>query len=199
MLFRSAFHREILGGNITLTFRRWSSPRVKAGRRYRFGADGVLEVRHVGAVEVRDITAREAKRAGYAGRDQLLVDLAKGDDLLPADRVYRIAFRYVGEPDPRAELAKTSRLSDADAAALIECLARMDRASTHGPWTRATLELIQRSPRVPASRLAAQMKRETLPFKADVRKLKALGLTRSFEVGYEVSPRGRALLRRLRT
>ena len=38
--------------------------------------------------------------------------------------------------------------------------------------------------------------RETAPFKLDVRKLKALGLTRSFAVGYEVSPRGLAYLRK---
>ena len=32
------------------------------------------------------------------------------------------------------------------------------------------------------------------PFKLDVRKLKALGLTRSFAVGYEISPRGSSYL-----
>ena len=37
--------------------------------------------------------------------------------------------------------------------------------------------------------------RETPPFKADVRKLKRLGLTVSHDTGYELSPRGRALLR----
>jgi hypothetical protein len=31
-------------------------------------------------------------------------------------------------------------------------------------------------------------------FKADVRKLKELGLTESLEVGYRLSPRGRAVL-----
>jgi transposase len=36
--------------------------------------------------------------------------------------------------------------------------------------------------------------RERHPFKADVRKLKELGLTESLEVGYRLSPRGRALL-----
>jgi hypothetical protein len=39
--------------------------------------------------------------------------------------------------------------------------------------------------------------RETAPFKIDVRKLKALGLTRSFDVGYELSPRGREFVRRV--
>jgi hypothetical protein len=40
--------------------------------------------------------------------------------------------------------------------------------------------------------LAATMGRETAPFKADVRKLKELGLTESLPVGYRLSPRGRA-------
>jgi hypothetical protein len=35
---------------------------------------------------------------------------------------------------------------------------------------------------------------ERLPFKANVRKLKALGLTESLDVGYRLSPRGEALL-----
>ena len=42
--------------------------------------------------------------------------------------------------------------------------------------------------------LAASLGRETLPFKRDVRKLKELGLTESLEVGYRLSPRGRAYL-----
>jgi hypothetical protein len=39
--------------------------------------------------------------------------------------------------------------------------------------------------------------RERHPFKTDVRKHKELGLTESLEVGYRLSPRGRALLARL--
>ena len=40
----------------------------------------------------------------------------------------------------------------------------------------------------------AQRGRETQPFKLDVRKLKALGLTVSLETGYRLSPRGQAWL-----
>jgi hypothetical protein len=43
-------------------------------------------------------------------------------------------------------------------------------------------------------RLAASLGRETAPFKADVRKLKELGLTESLLVGYRLSPHGRAYL-----
>jgi hypothetical protein len=38
--------------------------------------------------------------------------------------------------------------------------------------------------------LAATRGVELLPMKADIRKLKALGLTISHDVGYELSPRG---------
>ena len=45
--------------------------------------------------------------------------------------------------------------------------------------------------------LAPTLGREKLAFKADVRKLKKLGLTISHEVGYEIAPRGRAYLNAL--
>lgn len=48
-----------------------------------------------------------------------------------------------------------------------------------------------------ASTLAPDAGLETKPFKANVRKLKELGLTISHDVGYSLSPRGRALLRRI--
>jgi len=77
-------------------------------------------------------------------------------------------------------------------------LERFDRASRHGPWTRQTLELIAGRPEVRAAELAAAVGRETQPFKRDVRKLKELGLTESLERGYRLSPRGQALMGRLR-
>jgi hypothetical protein len=47
---------------------------------------------------------------------------------------------------------------------------------------------------VRAGDLADDLGRERLPFKADVRKLKNLGLTLSLDVGYRLSPRGEAYL-----
>lgn len=57
------------------------------------------------------------------------------------------------------------------------------------------LRLIERRPRISSAELAREAGRERRAFKADVRKLKELGLTVSHEVGYELSPKGRALLR----
>jgi hypothetical protein len=65
------------------------------------------------------------------------------------------------------------------------------------PWTKKTLAIIEKHPRVAASQLAKKLGRETLEFKTDVRKLKKLGLTQSFEVGYEVSPRGKSYLAKI--
>jgi len=60
------------------------------------------------------------------------------------------------------------------------------------------LELIAQRPATRAPDLAASLGRETAPFKTDVRKLKELGLTESLDVGYRLSPRGEAYLRRTR-
>jgi hypothetical protein len=70
----------------------------------------------------------------------------------------------------------------------------MDRARRSGPWTLTVLRMIQEQPAVRAPDLAAQLGREKRPFKADVRKLKELGLTESLDVGYRLSPRGKAFL-----
>ena len=57
--------------------------------------------------------------------------------------------------------------------------------------------LIEARPATLAADLATSVGRERAPFKNDVRKLKELGLTESLDVGYRLSPRGRAFLARL--
>lgn len=196
MLFRREFHAGLRDGSITLSFRLWSRPRVKAGRRYRCPPIGLIQVDAVERVAARQIRPRDARRAGFADRAALLDYLARlGSAPLEEDaQLYRVALHWAG-PDERTRLAAAA-LGPGDVEALAERLARMDARSRHGPWTMQTLALIRSRPRVAASRLAADLGRETRPFKADVRKLKGLGLTCSCEVGYELSPRGRELLER---
>lgn len=195
MLFKRRFHDGIRDGSLTLTFRFWRHARVRPGGRYRFGAGEVLEVDSVEAVELGSIGDREARRAGFPSAAELRRELERGARrrLAPDEGVCRVSFHYVGErADPRAALRE-----DVGEAALAEVrrkLERMDRRSRRGEWTRSMLSLIAARPRTAASRLAAEAGREVPAFKADVRKLKALGLTVSYEIGYELSPRGRALL-----
>lgn len=188
MLFSQPFWAGIADGTITLTFRRWKRCQVVAGRPYRTPAGRI----HVEAVDVvTDVSADEAARSGFASRAELLGQL-RGDGTLP---IYRIAFHLLDEPDPRAELAATDDIDEAALAELTTRLGRLDRASSRGPWTDDMLRLIAANPAVRAADLAASQGRETQPFKLDVRKLKALGLTISLERGYRLSPRGEAYVR----
>ncbi|MGH3432160.1 MAG: hypothetical protein ACRDQB_04920, partial [Thermocrispum sp.] len=109
----------------------------------------------------------------------------------------RIGLHYAG-PDDRVALRQRSDLSVAELDALARGLADMDGRSKRGPWAREHLELIERRPEVLAEDLARSIGREKLPFKADVRRLKELGLTESLSTGYRISPRGKALLDHLR-
>ena len=190
LLFKKAFHAGLTSGDVTLTFRRWQKPHVKPGGRYRCHPIGVLQVDAFAIVPVAAITANDATRAGFATRDELVAYLAELGPLTPATEVYRVELHHGGDGD-RVEIALADQLSAADVDAIRAKLARMDQ---DGKWTAKTLAIIGAHPRMAASQLAKKLKRETLPFKVDVRKLKKLGLTQSFEVGYEVSPRGKAYL-----
>jgi hypothetical protein len=169
-----------------MAFRRWKRATVKTGGRLRTPM-GELAIDAVERVEPGQITADDVRRAGFADRDALLSSLRPEGDL------YRISFHLRG-PDSRIALRERADLSEEEREQIARRLERMDARSTHGPWTAATLAAIAERPAVRAGDLAADMGRERLPFKADVRKLKELGLTESLEVGYRLSPRGRAFL-----
>ena len=190
MLFRQQFWAGLADGSVTLAFRRWKRPTVKAGGRLTTPS-GVLAIDAVELIDDGDITDVDARRSGFVDRAALLDELAGREGEL-----YRIAFHRAGE-DPRIALREQAALTEADVDELARRLARLDRASTHGPWTEAVLQLIAERPGVRAGDLADALGRERLAFKADVRKLKALGLTESLQVGYRLSPRGQAWLDRV--
>ncbi|GEP33831.1 hypothetical protein NSZ01_15990 [Nocardioides szechwanensis] len=190
MLLPMKVARGVADGSMDLAFRRWKRQDVQPGRTFKTVA-GVVRVEEVSVVDADAITDEEAVRAGHPDADRLRARLAPDASLA----TYRVRLSWVGE-DPRIALREDADLTDDDVAALDARLARLDRASSHGPWTRQTLELIGRRPRVRAPDLAAEVGRERDPFKIDVRKLKNLGLTRSYDVGYDLSPRGVEYLRR---
>ncbi len=111
-----------------------------------------------------------------------------------ADRpAYRVGLRYAGA-DPRETLRAALPGAD-EITDILAGLDRLDASSAIGPWTRATLRLIDAHPEVRAPELAAQVGRPTAEFKRDVRKLKDRGLTESLAIGYRLSPRGEAVAR----
>ena len=133
---------------------------------------------------------RTPKRAGFASRAALLKAFPrKPGRPAVSRRVLRWPGRTLGSRcEQRADLERRRARRDREAAGA----ARRARRSARGP--AQTLELIAARPETRAGDLAADLGQERLPFKANVRKLKALGLTESLEVGYRLSPRGRAYL-----
>jgi len=189
VLVERRLHAGIRDGTITVLFRRWKRRQVTAGNVYRTAAGRVV-VDEVTEVRPSRIRRADAVAAGYPTVAAVVADL-RGT---PDDPVFLLRLRPAEDEDPRALLAATAELSTSDIDEIARRLDRLDRASSHGPWTMTTLALIERRPAVRAGDLAEELGREMLPFKVDVRKLKNLGLTLSLEVGYRLSPRGAAYL-----
>jgi len=194
MRFEQRLRDGIHTGEVVLAFRRWKRSQVVAGHRYRTGID-MVEVEAVDVVEPSSVNVRQARDAGYASVGDLLAGL-RGDPALP---VYRVRLHRIDGPDPRDELARTASLTEEDVAAITARLARMDTSSSRGPWTGAVLALIADRPAVVSTVLAEAMGWERQDFKLHVRRLKAIGLTLSLDVGYRLSPRGESYLKSMRS
>jgi hypothetical protein len=175
-------------GRVTATYRRWTTVRPRPGSRFTTRA-GVVQVTSIEPADPEALTDADAHAAGFPDREALLAWTAKkgtGD-------LYRVGVRLAG-PDPRIALRAADDLEPAEVAALAAKLDRMDRAADR-PWTRQALELIARHPGVVSTELAAAAGQERAAFKIRIRRLKALGLTESLEVGYRLSPRGEEFVR----
>jgi hypothetical protein len=185
MLIAQQTLRQIADGEVTLAFRRWKRPSVKTGGRLRTSI-GELRIVSVQTIAEEQITEEDARDAGAASRDELVKRWARKTE----GEIYRIELAYAG-PDPRVALRDDANLSAADVAAIA---AKLDALDRRRPWTRTVLTAIEQQPHTLAEELAQQLGRPKLTFKADVRKLKELGLTESLRPGYRLSPRGQAFV-----
>jgi len=190
MLFRRQTLEAIASGGVTLAYRRWKRPTVRAGGRVRT-ASGVVLIGNIAIVGMSALTEKDASAAGFPTL-AALQEMLGPDDGSP---VYRIELEGI-EPDERVALRGEALLSDADWHALTARFARWDK--TAPGYFPSILWAIGAHPEVRAADLAAMTGVETLKFKQDVRKLKEFGLTESLDVGYRLSPRGEAVLEKLR-
>lgn len=148
MQFSRAILERIVAGDVTLAFRNWTRPTVKAGTRLRTML-GVVAIEAIEPASPEAVSSEDAAGAGFASVEALLADLRQGE----GRGLYRIELRFDG-PDGRVAAAGVAPTQEERRALLGEKLA----------------------------------------FKADVRKLKELGLTESLDVGYRLSARGEAAL-----
>ena len=191
MLIKNVILDRIKSGEISLIFRRWKKPGVKAGGT-QMTQRGVLGIDSVKVVTEKQITEKDAKAAGFESKKDLIAHLYDRDE-----DIYRIGVHWVGE-DPRKQLRTNTKLSKTELDEIIARLRKLDAGSQRGNWTQMYLQMIHDQPNTHAQILAQSIGLSIPTFKPWVRKLKALGLTESLRPGYRLSPRGEKVLEALR-
>lgn len=192
MLFKREFLDGIQDGRITVAFRRWRRPSVRAGGTLMTAA-GQLSIRSVTEITQSKISSADARRAGYKSRELLLKDLNQRAH----GQIYRIELGSL-RPDPRIPLRQAPVADDEGIQAILKRLDRLDAHAAGASWTHQTLEVLDSHPAVRAGDLCVLVGQEKAQFKVNVRKLKNLGLTESLDVGYRLSPRGHSVLEHVR-
>ena len=86
----------IAAGEIDLAFRRWKRPTVRTGGTLHTSA-GLLGIDAVEPIAQRQIDRKEARRAGFSSRQELI------ESLRPEGRLFRVRLHRIGD-DPRVEL-----------------------------------------------------------------------------------------------
>ena len=190
MLIKSEILKAVKSRHVDLVFRKWKAPRVKKGTLLKTHL-GQMEVIEIKRYTIGKITTEDAKRSGYKDRNQLIENLNK----VKEGEVYRICIRF-HSPDPRIKLRQQIKLSAEAADKLQRKLKRLDDLSSVGQWTSRTMKAIRDNPGLRAADLANKLNYEKDWLKPNIRKLKNLGLTISLEVGYELSPLGKAWLQK---
>ena len=186
MLFRQDILQGIAEGRVTLAFRRWRRAPPAEGSSLR-SPIGVLSLDRVTVVDEGDITPDDVRRTGMS-LEELRASIDGEGTLL------RVELRRAGD-DPRIAL-REQLPSPGELETIRARLARVDAASG-APWAARYLQLIAAQPGIVARALAPQAGIDLPRFKRRVRQLKELGLTESLEIGYRLSPRGRAALEHL--
>ncbi|MYD99591.1 MAG: hypothetical protein F4X98_19680 [Gammaproteobacteria bacterium] len=177
MQFTTRNSDQIRAGGVTLTFRNWKRPHAKVGGVYRLRPNGAVEVTGLANVRLAEVSTDDAVRAGFPSVDDMVAFLG----LPRTAEVTRVEFALTDD-SPKAVPSLTVE-------EVVKRLEATDRRSA-APWTARVLALIEAHPAIRAGDLAPLTCWDTPKFKANVRKLKALGLTRSLEVGYRLTDLG---------
>src|SRR3954471_12361560 len=96
MLLRRDILDGIAAGRVSVAFRRWKRPTVKAGGTLRTRI-GMLSIEAVDRVEESEIDECARERAGFSSRAALIERLAARTE----GSLYRVEFHLSDVPDPR--------------------------------------------------------------------------------------------------
>ena len=91
MEFSRELRDDVIAGDITVSFRLWQRPRVRAGGRYRVGP-AQIEVDSVELVPFAAITPDDVRRSGEPDREALRLRAAHAGPIADDTLLYRIEF-----------------------------------------------------------------------------------------------------------
>jgi hypothetical protein len=191
MLFKKTHLNGIKKGAITLAFRKWQKPAVKAGTLIHT-AIGLVAIKSITPILESDITEVDAINAGFGSKENLLQSFPQNSNGI----IYRMEVCYHSE-DPRINLREQTSLSEQEFSDLLKKLQSLDKHSKKGDWTRQVLLAIKDNPNLHAIGIASLTGFEKEWLKLNIRKLKNLGLSISHTVGYELSPKGKVMIQKL--
>jgi hypothetical protein len=92
---------DVAAGDITLSFRLWTRPKVRVGGRYRTGAVQI-EVDAIELVPFESVTRADVRRAGERDKGSLRRRAAHAGPIDDDTLVYRIEFHVVDGGQPSA-------------------------------------------------------------------------------------------------
>jgi hypothetical protein len=93
--FSQEIREKVLTGQITVSFRLWRRPKVKAGGRYRV-ADGQIEVDSVELLPFSSIDETDVRLSGETDLESLRQRAAHAGPIGEDTLLYRIEFHAVG-------------------------------------------------------------------------------------------------------
>jgi hypothetical protein len=92
--FSPELRAAVLAGDVTVSFRLWRRPRVKAGGRYAIGGSRI-EVDAIELVPFGSVTASDVRRAGEPDLPTLRRRAAHAGPIEDDTMVYRVEFHVV--------------------------------------------------------------------------------------------------------
>jgi hypothetical protein len=94
--FSRELRDDVLAGDITVSFRLWTRPKVKPGGRYHVGpGSALIEVDSIELVPFAEITDADVRRAGEPDRETLRNRAAHAGPIDDSTMVYRVEFHLV--------------------------------------------------------------------------------------------------------
>ena len=94
MQFSQELRDDVIAGDITVSFRLWSRPKVRVGGRYPVGP-GYIEVDAVELMPFSSITPADLRRSGEPDMESLRQRAAHAGPITEDTLLYRVEFHVV--------------------------------------------------------------------------------------------------------